>query len=126
MVFLPKKDLLSLEELAKVADAFIARGVRKIRLTGGEPLVRKDFMTLVAHLSEHLNTGHLDEITLTTNATNLHRYAARLKSFGIERINVSLDSLDPHTFNRITRGGNLTQVLEGIDAGTCGRAQAEN
>ncbi|MCF6274283.1 MAG: GTP 3',8-cyclase MoaA [Robiginitomaculum sp.] len=117
MVFLPKKDLLSLEELGQVADAFIARGVRKIRLTGGEPLVRKDFLTLVEHLSGHLNAGRLDEVTLTTNATQLHRFAGRLKSLGVKRINVSLDSLDPLAFNRITRGGNLTRVLEGIDAG---------
>ncbi|PHQ68040.1 MAG: GTP 3',8-cyclase MoaA [Robiginitomaculum sp.] len=117
MVFLPKKDLLSLEELGSVADAFIARGVRKIRLTGGEPLVRKDFLTLVEHLSEHLNAGRLDEITLTTNATQLHRFAEPLKNLGVKRINISLDSLDPLAFNRITRGGNLTRVLEGIDAG---------
>jgi len=117
MVFLPRKDLLSLEELGNVADAFIARGVRKIRLTGGEPLVRKDFLTLVEHLSEHLNAGHIDEITLTTNATQLHRFAEPLKNLGVKRINISLDSLDPLAFNRITRGGNLTRVLEGIDAG---------
>ncbi len=117
MVFLPKKDLLSLEELGSVADAFIARGVRKIRLTGGEPLVRKDFLTLVEHISEHLNAGRIDEITLTTNATQLHRFAEPLKKLGVERINISLDSLDPLAFNRITRGGNLTRVLEGIDAG---------
>jgi GTP 3',8-cyclase len=117
MVFLPKKDLLSLEELGDVADAFIARGVRKIRLTGGEPLVRKDFLTLVEHLSKHLNAGRIDEITLTTNATQLHRFAEPLKKLGVKRINVSLDSLDPLAFNRITRGGNLTRVLEGINAG---------
>lgn len=117
MVFLPKKDLLSLEELGSVADGFIARGVRKIRLTGGEPLVRKGFLTLVTHLSEHLNAGRLDEITLTTNATQLHKFAEPLKKLGVERINVSLDSLDPLAFNHITRGGNLTRVLEGIDAG---------
>ncbi len=117
MVFLPKKDLLSLEELGNVADAFIARGVRKIRLTGGEPLVRKDFLTLVAHLSEHKKAGRIDEIAITTNATQLHKYAEPLKILGVERINVSLDSLDPLAFNRITRGGNLTRVIEGIDAG---------
>ncbi|MEE9273438.1 MAG: GTP 3',8-cyclase MoaA [Robiginitomaculum sp.] len=117
MVFLPKQDLLSLEELAQVADAFIARGVRKIRLTGGEPLVRKGFMTLVQHLSGHLEKGRLDEITLTTNATQLHRFAVPLKEAGVNRINISLDSLDPLAFNRITRGGNLTQVLQGIEAG---------
>jgi len=117
MVFLPRKDLLSLEELGQVADAFIGRGVRKIRLTGGEPLVRKGFLTLVEHLSGHLSAGRLDEIALTTNATQLHRFAEPLKSLGVKRINVSLDSLDPLAFNRITRGGNITRVLEGIDAG---------
>ncbi len=117
MVFLPRKDLLSLEELGHVADAFIGRGVRKIRLTGGEPLVRKGFLTLVEHLSNHLSAGRIDEIALTTNATQLHRYAVRLKSLGVRRINISLDSLDPLAFNRITRGGNLTRVLEGIEAG---------
>lgn len=117
MVFLPRKELLTLEELGQIADAFIARGTRKIRLTGGEPLVRKDFMTVVDHLSTHLQAGRLDEIAITTNATQLARFAKPLKDAGVERINVSLDSLDPHAFNRITRGGNITQVLEGIDAG---------
>ena len=117
MVFLPKKDLLSLEELAKLSDSFIARGIRKIRLTGGEPLVRKGFMTLVEHLGRHLKAGSLDEIALTTNATQLHKYAKPLKEAGVERVNISLDSLDPHSFNRITRGGNLTRVLEGVQAG---------
>lgn len=116
MVFLPRKDLLTLEELGQVADAFIARGVRKIRLTGGEPLVRKGFMSLVDHLSIHLKAGRLDEIALTTNATQLAKYARPLKGAGISRVNVSLDSLDPHAFNRITRGGNVAQVLAGIDA----------
>lgn len=116
MVFLPKKELLTLEELGQVADAFIDRGVRKIRLTGGEPLVRKNFMTLVNHLSEHLHAGRLDEIALTTNATQLARYAKDLKAAGVERVNVSLDSLDPHTFNRVTRGGNIQQVVSGIDS----------
>ena len=117
MVFLPKKDLLSLEELAILCDAFIKRGVRKIRLTGGEPLVRKGFLTLVEHLSTHKNSGRLDEITLTTNASQLHRFAMPLKQLGVERINISLDSLDPKRFNHITRGGNLAQILKGIDAG---------
>ncbi len=117
MVFLPRKDLLSLEELAQLCDAFIARGIRKIRLTGGEPLVRKDFMILVQHLSAHLRAGRLDEIALTTNATQLSRFASSLKNYGVKRVNVSLDSLDPPTFNRITRGGNLSQVLEGIESG---------
>ena len=116
MEFLPKKDILTLEELAQIADAFITRGVRKIRLTGGEPLVRKGFMTLVDHLSKHLDKGRLDEITLTTNATQLERFAAPLKRAGVKRINVSLDSLDPQTFARITRGGKLGTVLAGIKA----------
>jgi len=116
MVFLPRKELLTLEELGHVADAFIARGVRKIRLTGGEPLVRKNFMTLVDHLSTHLKADRLDEIAITTNATQLSRFAQPLKDAGVERINVSLDSLDPLAFNRITRGGNVQQVLDGIDA----------
>jgi cyclic pyranopterin phosphate synthase len=116
MVFLPKKDLLSLEELGQVCDAFIARGVTKIRLSGGEPLVRKDFMTLVHHLSTYLDSGQLKELTLTTNATQLTRFAKPLKDAGVKRLNVSLDTLDPLMFNRITRGGNVTRVLEGIDA----------
>ncbi|PHR60370.1 MAG: GTP 3',8-cyclase MoaA [Robiginitomaculum sp.] len=116
MVFLPKKELLTLEELATLTDAFIDRGVRKIRLTGGEPLVRKGFMTLVHHLSTHLEAGRIDEITLTTNATQLSKYAHQLKSAGVARINVSLDTLNPLKFTHITRGGNLAQVLSGIDA----------
>ncbi|PHR61917.1 MAG: GTP 3',8-cyclase MoaA [Robiginitomaculum sp.] len=117
MQFLPKKDLLSLEELARLTDAFIARGVRKIRLTGGEPLVRKGFMGLVHHLSAHLDAGRIDEIALTTNATQLSRYAHSLKAAGVERVNISLDSLNPYTFNTITRGGSLARVLEGVEAG---------
>ncbi|PHR92166.1 MAG: GTP 3',8-cyclase MoaA [Robiginitomaculum sp.] len=117
MVFLPKEQLLTLEELARLADAFIARGVRKIRLTGGEPLVRKGFMQLVHHLSSHLKANRIDEIALTTNATQLARYAQDLKDAGVKRINVSLDSLDPQKFNQITRGGDLSKVLEGIEAG---------
>lgn len=116
MVFVPKKELLTLEELAQVADAFIARGVRKIRLTGGEPLVRKDFMKLVHHLSTHLEQGRLDEIALTTNATQLGTYAQGLKDAGVERINVSLDSLNPQTFKHITRNGDLSKVLTGIES----------
>lgn len=116
MVFLPKKDILSLEEICILSDAFVKRGVTKIRLTGGEPLVRKGFMQVVEHLSNYLQSGHLKEFTLTTNATQLPRYAKALKNAGIKRINISLDSLNPQTFNRITRGGNLARVLEGIDA----------
>ena len=117
MVFLPKKDVLTLEELTHISDAFIARGVRKIRLTGGEPLVRKGFMQVVSHLSKHLDAGRIDEITLTTNATQLARFAGELHKAGVRRVNISLDSLDPDIFKRITRGGNLDTVLGGIHAG---------
>ena len=116
MVFLPRKDLLSIEELEEVCGAFIARGVRKIRLTGGEPLVRKNLMKLVETLGVHKRAGHLDEITLTTNGTQLARYANALKDNGVERINVSLDTLNPKTFTALTRRDVLPQVLAGIDA----------
>src|SRR5271165_137685 len=94
MTFLPKADVLSLEELDRLCSAFIARGVRKLRLTGGEPLVRRGIMTLVSSLSRHLKTGHLDELTLTTNGSQLAKYAADLAACGVRRINVSLDTLD--------------------------------
>ncbi len=116
MTFLPKADLLSLEELDRLCSAFVARGVRKLRLTGGEPLVRRGIMTLVSSLSRHLQTGDLDELTLTTNGSQLAKYAAELKSTGIRRINVSLDTLDADKFRTITRWGSLEQVLAGIDA----------
>ena len=116
MTFLPKKDLLTLEELNQIASAFIKRGVRKLRITGGEPLVRRDVMELIEALSRHLDTGALQELTLTTNATQLARFADRLARAGVRRINVSIDSLDPNTFRRITRGGNLSKVLAGIEA----------
>src|SRR5882757_5744641 len=116
MTFLPKADLLTLEELDRLCSAFVAKGVRKLRLTGGEPLVRRGIMTLFASLSRHLNTGALDELTLTTNGSQLGKYAAELKSHGVERINVSLDTLDPDKFRAITRWGDLNQVLAGIDA----------
>jgi cyclic pyranopterin phosphate synthase len=116
MVFLPKAEVLSLEELDRLASAFVALGVRKLRLTGGEPLVRKGFITLVEKLSRHLSTGALDELTLTTNATQLDRYAADLAAVGVKRINVSLDTLKPDLFARITRGGDLSRVLAGIEA----------
>jgi GTP 3',8-cyclase len=116
MSFLPKADLLSLEELDRLCSAFVARGVRKLRLTGGEPLVRRGIMTLFSSLSRHLKTGALDELTLTTNGSQLGKYAAELKSHGVERINVSLDTLDPDKFRAITRWGDLKQVLAGIDA----------
>jgi GTP 3',8-cyclase len=116
MTFLPKADLLSLEELDRLCSAFVARGVRKLRLTGGEPLVRRGIMTLVSSLSRHMQTGDLDELTLTTNGSQLAKYAAELKATGIQRINVSLDTLDADKFRTITRWGSLEQVLAGIDA----------
>jgi GTP 3',8-cyclase len=116
MTFLPKADLLTLEELDRLCSAFISRGVRKLRLTGGEPLVRRGIMTLFSSLSRHLNSGQLDELTLTTNGSQLAKYAEEIKSHGVRRINVSLDTLDPEKFNAITRWGSLPQVLAGIDA----------
>jgi cyclic pyranopterin phosphate synthase len=116
MSFLPKADLLSLEELDRLCSAFIAKGVRKLRLTGGEPLVRRGIMTLFSSLSRHLQAGALDELTVTTNGSQLSKYAAELKACGVERINVSLDTLDPDKFRAITRWGDLRQVLAGIDA----------
>ena len=116
MSFLPKADLLTLEELDRLCSAFVAKGVRKLRLTGGEPLVRRGIMTLVASLSRHLKTGALDELTLTTNGSQLVKYAAELKSHGVERINVSLDTLDPDKFRAITRWGELDKVIAGIEA----------
>lgn len=116
MAFLPKADLLSLEELDRVCSAFISRGVRKLRLTGGEPLVRRGIMTLFGSLSRHLRAGALDELTLTTNGSQLVKYASELKDHGVERINVSLDTLDPDKFRAITRWGDLSRVMAGIDA----------
>jgi GTP 3',8-cyclase len=116
MTFLPKADLLTLEELDRLCTAFIAKGVRKLRLTGGEPLVRRGIMTLVSSLSRHLESGALDELTLTTNGSQLQRYAAELKGYGLKRINVSLDTLDPDKFRAITRWGELDKVFAGIDA----------
>src|SRR6201990_2916671 len=116
MSFLPKADILSLEELDRLCSAFIARGVRKLRLTGGEPLVRRGIMTLFATLSRHLESGRLDALTLTTNGSQLAKYATELAAYGVKRINVSLDTLDPDKFRAITRWGDLTQVIAGIDA----------
>jgi cyclic pyranopterin phosphate synthase len=116
MAFLPKADLLTLEELDRLCSAFIARGVRKLRLTGGEPLVRRGIMTLFTSLSRHLDAGRLEELTLTTNGSQLAKYAAELKAHGVQRINVSLDTLDPDKFRAITRWGELERVLAGIDA----------
>jgi cyclic pyranopterin phosphate synthase len=116
MTFLPKADLLTLEELDRLCSAFISRGVRKLRLTGGEPLMRRGIMTLFSSLSRHLKSGQLDELTLTTNGSQLAKYAAEIKGYGVQRINVSLDTLDPEKFSAITRWGSLPQVLDGIEA----------
>lgn len=116
MDFLPKRDLLTLEELDRLCGAFVARGTRKIRLTGGEPLVRRNVMGLIRNLSRHLESGALEELTLTTNGSQLAKYAAELADCGVRRINVSMDSLDEDKFRTITRWGNLAQVLRGIDA----------
>ncbi|MGZ3411996.1 MAG: GTP 3',8-cyclase MoaA [Xanthobacteraceae bacterium] len=116
MTFLPKADVLSLEELDRLCSAFVTRGVRKLRLTGGEPLVRRGIMTLVSSLSRHLRSGELDELTLTTNGSQLKKYAQELADCGVKRINVSLDTLDPAKFRAITRWGDLSKVLDGIEA----------
>jgi cyclic pyranopterin phosphate synthase len=116
MTFLPKAQVLSIEELDHLASAFVGLGVRKLRLTGGEPLVRKGVMTLIERLSRHLRTGALDELTLTTNGTRLADFAGDLARLGIRRINVSLDTLKPDLFSRLTRGGDLAKVLTGIEA----------
>ncbi len=114
--FLPHNDLLDYSEIALIADRFIAHGIRKIRLTGGEPLVRRDIDVLIAALGKHVKAGRLNELTLTTNGSRLTQYASVLESAGVKRINVSLDSLDPAKFASITRGGDLQQVLAGIAA----------
>ena len=116
MTFLPKADLLTLEELDRLCSAFVAKGVRKIRLTGGEPLVRRNVMGLVRSLSRHLTTGALDELTLTTNGSQLARFAQELADCGVRRVNVSLDTLDPVKFRSITRWGDIDKVLSGIEA----------
>jgi cyclic pyranopterin phosphate synthase len=116
MTFLPKVDLLSLEELDRLCGAFIAKGVTKLRLTGGEPLVRRGIMTLVHSLSRHLASGALEELTLTTNGSQLQTYASELKASGINRVNVSLDTLEPEKFRAVTRWGDLNKVIAGIDA----------
>jgi cyclic pyranopterin phosphate synthase len=116
MTFLPKKDLLTLEELERLCSAFIDKGVRKIRLTGGEPLVRHNIMHLVRALGRKVRDGALDELTLTTNGSQLTRYAEELADSGVRRINVSVDTLDPQKFREITRIGDLGKVLAGIEA----------
>ena len=114
--FLPKAEVLSIEELDRLCSAFVELGTRRLRLTGGEPLMRRGFMQLVEDLSRHLRTGALDELTLTTNGTRLKEFAGDLARLGVRRLNVSLDSLEPEVFRRITRGGDLSKVLAGIDA----------
>lgn len=114
--FLPKAEVLTIEELDRLCSAFIGLGTKKLRLTGGEPLGRRGFMDLVERLSRHLTSGALQELTLTTNGTQLPRFARALAAHGVRRLNVSLDSLDPEVFRRVTRGGDLNQVLAGIAA----------
>ena len=116
ITFLPKRDLLSLEELDRMCSAFVARGVDKLRLTGGEPLVRRDILWLFQRLSRHLDSGALSELTLTSNGTQMPKYARDLYACGVRRVNISLDSLDADKFQAITRWGRLDQVLRGIDA----------
>ena len=116
MTFLPKPEILSLEELERLCGAFVRRGVRKLRITGGEPLVRRNIMHLFRSLGRHLDKGDLDELTVTTNGSQLRRFAAQLWDCGVRRINVSVDSLDREKFARITRRGQLDQVLDGIVA----------
>lgn len=116
MSFLPKAEILTLEELDRLCSAFVAKGVRKLRLTGGEPLVRRNVMWLIERLGRHLKTGALDELTLTTNGSQLARHAEGLAKAGVRRINVSLDTLDPERFRKLTRWGRLEQVMEGLAA----------
>ena len=116
MTFLPKKELLTLEELDRLCSRFVALGVRKLRITGGEPLVRKGIMTYFEAMSRHLASGALDELTLTTNGSQLRRFAKDLASCGVRRVNVSLDTLDEAKFKAITRWGRFAQVMDGIDA----------
>jgi cyclic pyranopterin phosphate synthase len=116
MVFLPKAEVLTLEELDRIATAFVGLGTRKLRITGGEPLVRKGVMGLIAGLGRHLKSGALDEITLTTNGTQLERFADQLADAGVKRVNVSLDTLKPDLFRTLTRGGDLARVQAGMDA----------
>ena len=125
MTFLPKKDVLALEELERLCGVFIRLGVRKLRLTGGEPLVRKNVMSLVRGLSRHLETGALEELTITTNGSQLHRFAGELADCGVRRINVSIDTLEPEKFRRITRWGRLDQVMRGLDAAVAAGLQVK-
>ena len=116
MTFLPKKDLLTLEELDRMCSTFIGLGVEKLRITGGEPLVRRDIMTFFRAMTRHLDSGALKELTVTTNGSQLARFAQDLDAAGVRRVNVSLDTLDADKFARVTRWGRLDQVLKGIEA----------
>jgi len=116
MTFLPKAEVLTLEELDRIATAFVGLGTRKLRLTGGEPLVRKGMMDLVRRLGRHLKSGALDELTLSTNGTRLREFAGQLAEAGVRRVNVSMDTLNPELFRRLTRGGDLAKVQDGVAA----------
>ena len=116
MTFLPKKELLTLEELDRLCSTFVRMGVEKLRITGGEPLVRREIMTFFRSMSRHLESGALEELTLTTNGSQLSRFAQDLFDAGVRRVNVSLDTLDQDKFAKVTRWGRLSQVLKGIDA----------
>jgi cyclic pyranopterin phosphate synthase len=116
MTFLPKAEVLTLEELDRVCSAFVRKGVRKLRLTGGEPLVRRNIISLFQALGRHLETGDLDELTLTTNGSQLAKYAPKLKACGVKRVNVSVDTLDANKFRKITRWGELDNVMAGVRA----------
>ncbi|MEM6676887.1 MAG: radical SAM protein, partial [Pseudomonadota bacterium] len=116
MTFLPKRDLLTLEELDRLCTSFVGLGVRKLRITGGEPLVRKNIMWFFDRMGRHLKTGALDELTLTTNGSQLSRFAGLLRDAGVRRVNVSLDTLNADKFRAITRWGRLEDVLAGIKA----------
>ena len=116
MTFLPKKDLLTLEELDRLCSVFVAKGARKLRITGGEPLVRKNIMWLFRALSRHLKSGALEELTLTSNGSQLPKYAQELADLGVRRINISLDTLNANRFKAVTRWGDSSQVMAGVDA----------
>lgn len=116
MTFLPRKDLLSLEELDRLCTVFVEKGVKRLRLTGGEPLVRRGIMNFIENFSRHLDSGALDELTLTTNGTQLSKYADQLAACGVKRLNVSLDTLDAERFRQVTRWGDLSKVRNGIEA----------
>ncbi|MEL6279877.1 MAG: GTP 3',8-cyclase MoaA, partial [Pseudomonadota bacterium] len=116
MTFLPKKDLLTLEELDRLCSLFVSQGVKKLRITGGEPLVRRDVMWFFERMGRHLDSGALKELTLTTNGSQLRRFAQQLADIGVRRVNVSLDTIDEKKFAAVTRWGRLAQVLDGLDA----------